>query len=138
MRFTKVDKYGHNYTNEGNCRNIWSNDDEHLEGVYFKDKKLAFDGKHIDKLAELEDIEEELGIDLLTYFKIINATHIYTRQGKCNVYKIETRRKAEELCIVLSGKWIGCDQHNELVLPFSSYGTKFALTKEELEDESGK
>lgn len=83
---------------------------------------------------EYQSIADELGIDLITYFEIIAATHIVTKQGKCNVYKIETRRKAKELCVVLSGKWIGHPEiHNELILPFSLFGKTWALTEEGLE-----
>ena len=32
----------------------------------------------VDKLGQLEDIEEELGIDLITLFKIIKQKYVYT------------------------------------------------------------
>lgn len=83
---------------------------------------------------EYKSIEDKLGIDLITYFEIIAATHIVTKHGKFNVYKIETRRKAKELCVTLSGRWIGHPEiHNELILPFSLYGKTWALTEEGLE-----
>lgn len=61
-RLTKKDKYGHFYTNQANCRNIWSSDGKKLEGEYFENKTLVIDGKAIDKLGQFEDIEEELEI----------------------------------------------------------------------------
>ena len=67
-RLTKKDRYGHFYTNKALCRNIHSSDGERLEGVFFKNQVLAIDGKAIDKLGKLEDIEEELGVDLITMF----------------------------------------------------------------------
>ena len=36
----------------------------------------------VQKLGQLEDIEEELGIDLITFFKIYNSTHIYMNRKK--------------------------------------------------------
>lgn len=66
-RLTKIDRYGHYYTNNANCRNIHSKDGENIEGVYFKGGVLAIDGEAIKKLGRLEDLEEELGcpLDLL-------------------------------------------------------------------------
>lgn len=104
----------------------------HRDGIM--DEVINCFQKLQDVLDEYKSIEDELGIDLVTYFEIITATHIVTKKGKCNVYKIETRKKAKELCVVLSGKWIGHPKiHNELILPFSLYGKTWALTEEGLE-----
>ena len=83
------------------------------------------------KLKEIEDIEEELGIDLITYFKLKQGTKVYTNSpylkeecviecvfgvGKDTTYHICPSMYEK------SGGYIGINE----------YGTTFALTKEEL------
>lgn len=71
-RLTKIDKYGHPYTNENvNCRNLVSEDGINYQYVGYVDNFKAFDGKPIEKLSKLEDIEEELGIPLEVLFKAL-------------------------------------------------------------------
>lgn len=70
-RLTKIDRYGHYYTNNANCRNIHSKDGENIEGVYFKGGVLAIDGEAIQKLGKLEDLEEELGCPLDIFINIM-------------------------------------------------------------------
>ena len=61
------------------------------------------------KLGQLEDIEEELGIDLITFFKLMKKNdHIYYRKGN----------KIKEGVLTYG--------------PVSKYGKTWALTKEEL------
>ena len=58
-RLTKIDKYGHPYTNENiNCRNLVSENGINYQYVGYVDNFKAFDGKPIEKLSKLEDIEE--------------------------------------------------------------------------------
>lgn len=90
-RLTKIDRYGHFYTNKANCRNIYSSDGERLQGVFFKNQVLAIDGEPIDKLGKLEDIEEELGIDLITLF------NKYIKWQKLDTYN----RKENDWVLVL-------------------------------------
>lgn len=68
-RLTKIDRYGHFYTNNANCRNIYSLDGETIKGVFFKNHTLAIDGEAINKLGKLEDLEEQLGCPLEVAFK---------------------------------------------------------------------
>lgn len=82
-RLTKIDRYGHFYTNKANCRNIYSSDGERLQGVFFKNQVLAIDGKAIDKLGILEDIEEELGIELEVLFSALkNGIYYFASDGQ--------------------------------------------------------
>ena len=76
-RITKKDRCGHFYTNKANCRNIYSLDGERLEGVFFENQVLAIDGEAIDKLGRLEDLEEEIGIDLITLYRALNRGIYY-------------------------------------------------------------
>ena len=131
-RLTKKDKYGHFYTDQANCRNIWSSDGEKLEGEYFENKTLAIDGKAIDKLGELEDIEEELGIDLKTLYKALtNGVWVKNEVGQIyhiNVYLhnliLSSSSTKNEFCFITP--------NNELLL-FDKIKQDWALTKEELE-----
>ena len=76
------------------------------------------------KLGQLEDIEEELGIDLKTFFRIYSAKHFYLK-GKDYKWKIHHRCN--------NGIVVGT---NKLIyLPFKFYGKTWALTKEELEND---
>ena len=78
----------------------------------------------INKLGQLEDIEEELGIDLKTFFRIYSAKHFYLK-GKDYKWKIHHRCN--------NGIVVGT---NKLIyLPFKFYGKTWALTKEELEND---
>lgn len=131
MRLTKVDRYGHFYTNKAYCRNIWSLDGKKLEGEFFENQTLAIDGDAIDKLGELEDIEEELGIDLITlfnayhcgfYIKYENGFIGFIRGGQ---YYLEVG--LETKCFIVKEF-----EPNGTRWYFKDYGKTWALTKEEL------
>lgn len=126
MRLTNIDRYGHFYTNEANCRNIWSLDGKKLEGEFFENQTLAIDGNAIDKLGELEDYEEKYGIDLVTLFKALK-NGFETKQARYTGYGFDI--DLEHRCI-----------HNKRILGvdifyFKDYGKTWALTKEELEND---
>ena len=78
------------------------------------------------KLGQLEDIEEELGIDLITLFKAI----------KNGIYK-----KDEDLCFeatlrMHNGEYYLCQPYDDRLLHvvyLKDYGKTWALAKEELE-----
>ena len=71
-RLTKIDKYGHPYTNENvNCRNLISEDGINYQFIEYENGVNAYDGKPIEKLSKLEDIEQELGIPLEVLFKAL-------------------------------------------------------------------
>ena len=86
----------------------------------------------INKLGKLEDIEEELGIDKITYFKLKKGTKVYTNspwlKEECVIESVFGVGKdiIYHICPSMyekSGGYVGIDE----------YGTTFALTKEELE-----
>ena len=85
-----------------------------------QDSKLIF-----NKLGQLEDIEEELGIDLITLFKLINAENIYS-YGHTSIMKNTGQVDIYDKTITI---WNG-SCHS--VYKLSEYGKSFALTKEEL------
>ena len=84
-----------------------------------------------NKLGKLEDIEEELGIDLITLFKALKNGFYYKKENK-NI--IEHISKDDLLlssgAIHFAGKGL---IFASLFLPFKDYGKTWALTKEELE-----
>lgn len=95
----------------------------------FSNEELAY-----YKLCQYEDIEEELGIDLITLNKLRKADKIYVMVLFCNEpqefdrFKIDLRE-----CKILYGYIKGkgyCLQQ-----PLSNYNKGFSLSKEELENE---
>lgn len=102
-----------------------------MNRLTIKDKAIRdnFNAEYA-KLADLEDIEEELGIDLITYFKIKVGIKVYSTltidddliidnifgSGKETNYHIVKRYSR-------SGVYVRLDE----------YGRNWALTKEELE-----
>ena len=91
-----------------------------------------------DKLGQLEDIEEEIGIDLITLLKAQMQDTIYYKGYQFD-YKIKE-------CTVIYGSWIYIKGKPVYVLYLnymdwscgiqvyaSDYGKTWALTKEELE-----
>ena len=118
-RLTKIDRYGHFYTNKANCRNIHSLDGENLEGVFFKNQVLAIDGKAIDKLGKLEDIEEEWGIDLITLFKALIGIWVKSTNG--DVYYVgspylcfsENEKRELELQFRVGDIWYKIKDHGK-------------------------
>lgn len=140
MRLTKEDKYGHFYTNKANCRNIWSLDGKKLEGEFFENQTLAIDGEAIDKLGQLEDIEEELGIDLMVLFKALkNGIYASMYGGKPNntfneIIFIEPKSfklctHTHQTCLYYEWGWPGPEANCYYL---NDYGKSWALTEEEL------
>ena len=88
----------------------------------------------VDKLGALEDIEEELGIDLITLFKALKNDFYFKYKDKIissNDYLFQIRAN-------IRGNWIFdiiSDNLSLLSIKFKDYGKTWALTKEELEDE---
>lgn len=88
--------------------------------------------EHEKKLGAIEDIEEELGIDLITLNKLRKANKIYVKFfdeiQEWNKIKVDLR-----YCKIWygynSGKGYGLSQ------PLSNYGKGFALTRRELEND---
>ena len=96
-----------------------------------------------NKLGKLEDIEDELGIDLILFLKVMMNRIIYVK-GKepewagtgtkkdIETYYVEGFTK-EELSVRYSNS---CAYDLHFILnPIKNYGKTWALTKEELENE---
>ena len=104
--------------------------DEYTSLREIDDNQVLLAHRRLVKLGQLEDIEEELGIDLVTFFKI--RKHCNDRKSifikdKGEIIKSDCR---VELCYksvaVHTGDY-GADSYS-----LKDYGKTWALTKEEL------
>lgn len=106
-------------------------DNGRLDGKSFTET-IEYIKKIIDKLEQLEDIEDELGIDLITLFRAIYN----------GVYYIKNNQIAYEKTIGLCNENINIADRpkftrlyvNHIYVLFSDYGKTWALTREELEE----
>lgn len=80
-----------------------------------------------NKLSQLEDIEEELGIDLITLFSILREKECFVKNsGVCYIMGFSLSG------LILMPKafpYGECEYH----VPLKDYGRTWALTKEELQ-----
>lgn len=78
------------------------------------------------KLGQLEDIEDELGIDLITLFKILEAEECYFEEdGQCFIVGVNKNG------VILMPKKFPYGECEHTV-PFKELGKTWALTKEGL------
>lgn len=84
----------------------------------------------VNKLGELEDIEEALGIDLVTYFKIKSAKSVYVKELGRDISEMLVRPSKDSIDVCYKGfvDIPECDS----CLHFKDYGKTWTLTKEEL------
>ena len=98
----------------------------------------------INKLGKLEDVEEELGIDLITLFKVLgNGLYHKTDYGTIEFTNIDRLTFVEGINEYAFEKITGCQcgtnsvnknwwQLNREVFLLKYYGKKWAITQEEL------
>ena len=98
---------------------------EKLENEHYKVSPKFYEISFIasDKLGQLEDIEEELGIDLITLFKALTNGVYYLNKQK-ELHWCQARN------LVISQKSLRVYRHHYKL--FKDYGKTWALTKEEL------
>ena len=82
------------------------------------------------KLADLEDIEDELGIDLITLFKALKQKFIYNKV-KIKIELLGLHIKSNELYLYGFVE----DTTHAVYLSLKDYGKTWALSKEELEND---
>ena len=147
-RLTKIDKYGHPYTNENiNCRNLVSENGINYQYVGYVDNFKAFDGKPIEKLSKLEDIEQELGIPLEVLFKALKDG-IYTNwkldvdkelKGLFKFNCLKLRYADYEKLFYLEDIYHPYGDRNcgdiGIYVFLKDYGKTWALTRDELEND---
>ena len=94
------------------------------------------------KLELLENIEEELGIDLITLFKALifgiwtNQEQWYgdEKQGKIRFFQVRLLLEENAIGCIHNSMWKGEEVIRTLY--FKDYGKTWALTKEELENDN--
>ena len=94
-----------------------------------------------NKLGRLENIEEELGIDLITLFKALkdgiwtNQEQWYgdEKQGKIRFFQVRLLLEENAIGCIHNSMWKGKEVIRTLY--FKDYGKTWALTKEELEND---
>lgn len=93
-----------------------------------KNDKYELIENAIDKLGQLEDIEEELGIDLFILFKALTEGMYVRNEKMAMIYDINLKEKRFE-----SGCFNDYGMEEYEYYYFKDYGKTWALTKEELE-----
>ena len=110
--------------------------DESMFPYKLKDEELSTKLDSIHKLGQLEDIEEELGIDLLTLFKALKngcfAKETFDYMGKKQTQIIFTEFTQLYYANDLDDYLIHIRTRDYYL---KDYGKTWALTKEELENE---
>lgn len=83
----------------------------------------------LQRLADLEKLQEEIGMDLLLALKCLLADNIYFISAKTNrvEYKSPTATSLKHKSIIFA--------FDSTIVEFKDYGKTWALTKEELENE---
>lgn len=86
-----------------------------------------------DKLGQLEDIEEEIGIDLITKDKVEKNRYVFVGyQNSIEINQVEIKKYGR----------LGIDIYDKNAvfkynyLSYKDYGKTWALTREELENEN--
>ena len=126
-RLTKIDKYGHPYTNENvNCRNLVSKDGINYQFVELENGVNAYDGKPIDKLYAIENIEEELGIPLEVLFKAMKDG-VWIRE-----YPEDEPSFHSVGISCVKGRWFISTDFDR-IMNVNCFKSAWAFTKEELE-----
>ena len=97
---------------------------EKFNGKYCYKNQAFIHTNIVDKLGQLEDIEDELGIDLIILFKALK-NGFYTKNAHYTGNEMGINVIDKCLC---NEKWRDRDIFN-----FKDYGKTWALTKEELE-----
>lgn len=100
-----------------------------------KDEELSTELDSIHKLGQLEDIEDELGIDLKVYHKLMdmlycsepNILYVKDKDGIIQVGILEIDYCKKKIIFYKDKNY-----NDDYVYGFWQYGKSWALTKEEL------
>ena len=90
---------------------------------------LIYADKYMQKLGQLEDIEDELGIDLITLFKALKNGLYTTYRGEIDfMFSSDLSYEPTIKCILVRL------HYHTIALELADYGKTWALTKEELKN----
>ena len=80
----------------------------------------------LEDLKEFKDLEQELGIDLITLFKALEQDYVYVKfsDGEIKICSCFAN------CLIFEERKFKCEDE---IFYFKDYGKTWALTKEELE-----
>lgn len=99
-----------------------------------KDEELTTKLDSVHKLGQLEDIEEKLGIDLITFFKAMEEDIWIKWNDKIMFVRYDDKYPVFCEGILFCTVRNVCDKdHESYCLSIDDYGKTWALTKEELE-----
>lgn len=112
--------------------------DESMFPYKLKDEELSTKLDSIHKLGQLEDVEDEIGMELKVYHKLMNMLYC----GKHNMLYVKDKDTIVQVSILeidyCKKKIIfykDSSYNDDYVYGFIQYGKTWALTKEELENE---
>lgn len=91
-------------------------------------RRLQLIKKDLSRLKQLEDIEKEIGIDLITLVRLLKEPIYYLCLGpiaKAENFKVDLNEKAIVMNFFMGNSY-------EVKLYFKDYGKEWALTREEL------
>ena len=102
----------------------------HYYPTHVQDQYNVWIDELLTKLGKLEDIEDELGIDLATYFKIKSAKSVYVKElgEDCCEMLVRPSKDSIDVCYKGFVDIPECDS----CLKLKDYGKTWALTKGEL------
>ena len=87
--------------------------------------------KELKRLAKIDELLEELGIELLTLFKALDGIYYrFSKKGEIHKMKVPMLRKIDGEYCWICPTWMTTTWMNVKV---KDYGKTWALTKEELE-----
>lgn len=95
-------------------------------GFYYNGREDEIEFDALNKLGQLEDIEDELGVDLVTLFTALKDGGVYVKNELTEDTEIKMR--SFQIC----GDDNGITIWSQIKLNAKDYGKTWALTKEEL------
>lgn len=119
-----------NFERENERKTEFANKVEQM-GISDNKENFKIIKKDLDRLEQLEDIEEELEIDLATLFTALEKGVWYKDYKDDDKIKFTDRVEENIKC----KEFIVPAKYTIIGLKFRDYGKTFALTKEELEND---
>lgn len=111
----------------------------HLNVQQYRNGENITHKQIINKLGQLEDIEEKIGIDLITYLKVNIQGYVYVKGKEPEWAGFGTKRNiqkyyvlkltADELIVYYNDYY----EEHCISCPMGCYGKTWALTRKELE-----
>lgn len=106
-----------------------------LKGKYSEPYESMYATECINKLGKLEDIEEELGISILDFYKILKARHIWAEIGLdlTNIFDEFVLFDIKGFDVELNRILLKENKYNLHSIPFNMYKICFWLNRDKSE-----